>query len=157
MLERAGSAVDRGAEALAAAIFGLIVCIALIQVFCRYVINYSLSWSEEAQIFGHIWIVFLGIPIAYRRGAHLYIETFCDKLPPGPRSVFNLVLELTWLAFALSLMVLGWLVARVAHLQESPGLEVPMSYPYSGMVLGGAYLFFVAVRRILARSWRVGA
>jgi len=54
-------------------------------------------------------------------------------------------------------MVLGWMVARVAHLQESPGLEVPMSYPYSGMVHGGAYLFFVAVRRILTRSWRVAA
>src|SRR6266850_1894956 len=96
---RAGSAVDRCAEALAAAIFGLIVCIALIQVFCRYVINYSLSWSEEAQIFGHIWIVFLGIPIAYRRGAHLYIETFCDKLPPGPRSVFNLLLAIALVGY----------------------------------------------------------
>jgi TRAP-type C4-dicarboxylate transport system permease small subunit len=157
MLGRALGAIDRGAEALTAAIFGVIVCVALVQVFCRYAINYSLSWSEEAQIFGHIWIVFLGIPIAYRRGAHLYIETFCDMLPPGPRSLFNLLLEFTWLAFAVSLIVLGWQVARVAHLQESPGLEVPMSYPYAGMVLGGAYLLFVAVRRIGARAWKVAA
>jgi TRAP-type C4-dicarboxylate transport system permease small subunit len=155
MLARALGAIDRGAEGLAAAIFGLIVCIALFQVFSRYALNYSLSWSEEAQIFGHIWIVFLGIPIAYRRGAHLYIETFCDKLPPGPRSIFNLVLELMWFAFALSLMILGWKVARIAHLQDSPGLEIPMSYPYSGMVIGGAYLLLVAARRIGGRAWRV--
>lgn len=155
MLKRAFGAIDRGAEALAAAIFGLIVCIALFQVFSRYALNYSLSWSEEAQIFGHIWIVFLGIPIAYRRGAHLYIETFCDMLPPGPRSLFNLLVELMWFAFALSLMILGWKVAQVAHLQGSPGLEVPMSYPYFGMVIGGAYLLFVAVRRIGGRAWRM--
>lgn len=155
MLDRAFGAVDRAVEWLAAAIFGVITCIALLQIVSRYLFNYSLSWSEEAQIFGHIWIVFLGIPIAYRRGAHLYIETFCDKLASGPRTVFNLAVELLWLAFAVSLVVLGWQVARIAHLQDSPGLEVPMSYPYSGMVLGGAYLLLVAARRIGGGVWRV--
>ena len=103
----------------------------------------------------HIWIVFIGIPVAYRRGAHLYIETFCDLLPRGPRAAFNLLIELTWAAFAVSLMVLGFMVARVAHLQSSPGLDWPMSYPYAGMVVGGAYLLLVALRRIGGGSWRV--
>ncbi len=155
--QRAFGAIDRGVEGLCAAIFGVITVIALFQIFSRYALNRSLSWSEEAQIFGHIWIVFLGIPIAYRRGAHLYIETFCDMLPALPRSIFNLAIELTWLAFAVSLMWLGWMVARVAHLQGSPGLEVPMSYPYAGMVLGGAYLLFIALRRIAGGVWRVRA
>ena len=147
-------AIDRGAELLVAAVFAVIVCIALLQVFHRFALNSSLSWSEEAQIFGHIWIVFIGIPVAYRRGAHLYIETLCDLLPRGPRAVFNLALELTWAAFAVSLMVLGYMVARVAHLQSSPGLDWPMSYPYGGMVIGGAYLFLVAARRIANGAWR---
>lgn len=156
-MQRALDALDRAVEALVAAIFGLIVCIALLQVFHRFALNSSLSWSEELQIFGHIWIVFLGIPIAYRRGAHLYIETFCDMLPVRPRAAFNLIVELTWAAFAVSLMVLGWMVARVASLQESPGLEVPMSWPYSGMVIGGAYLLIVALRRIGGGAWRPAA
>ena len=150
-MKRAVAAIDRGAELLVAAVFAVIVCIALLQVFHRFALNSSLSWSEEAQIFGHIWIVFLGIPIAYRRGAHLFIETFCDKLPTRSRAVFDLAVELMWAAFAASLMVLGWMVARIAHLQESPGLEVPMSYPYAGMVVGGAYLLLVAARRIGGR------
>jgi len=153
-MRRTLAAIDRGAELLVAAVFAVIVCIALLQVFHRFALNSSLSWSEEAQIFGHIWIVFLGIPIAYRRGAHLFIETFCDKLPPRSRAVFDLAVELMWAAFAVSLMVLGWMVARIAHLQESPGLEVPMSYPYAGMVVGGAYLLLVAARRIGGRTWR---
>ncbi len=152
-MHRALDRLDRGAEWLVAAVFAVIVCIALLQVFNRFALNASLSWSEEAQIFGHIWIVFLGIPIAYRRGAHLYIETFCNMLPRRPRAAFNLVVELTWLAFAISLMVLGFMVARVAHLQSSPGLEVPMSYPYAGMVVGGAYLLLVAMRRIGSGAW----
>jgi TRAP-type transport system small permease protein len=153
-MQRVFDAIDRGVELLVAAVFGVIVVIALLQVFHRFALNSSLSWSEEAQIFGHIWIVFLGIPIAYRRGAHLYIETFCDMLPRRPRALFNLAVELTWAAFALSLMVLGSMVARIAHLQSSPGLEVPMSYPYAGMVVGGAYLMLVALRRLGGGAWR---
>ncbi len=156
-MQRVFDAIDRGVELLVAAVFGVIVVIALLQVFHRFALNSSLSWSEEAQIFGHIWIVFLGIPIAYRRGAHLYIETFCDMLPRRPRALFNLAVELTWAAFALSLMVLGSMVARIAHLQSSPGLEVPMSYPYAGMVVGGAYLMLVALRRIVGGAWQPGA
>ncbi len=156
-MRRLLDAIDRAAEALVVAIFGLILCIALMQVFHRFALNSSLSWSEEAQIFGHIWIVFLGIPVAYRRGAHLYIETFCDMLPRAPRAVFNLLIEITWAAFALSMMILGTMVARVAHLQSSPGLELPMSFPYAGMVVGGAYLFIVAARRIASGGWRVAA
>ena len=147
-------AIDRAVDWTVAAVFAVIVGIALLQVFHRFALNSSLSWSEEAQIFGHIWIVFLGIPIAYRRGAHLYIETFCDQLPRGPRAIFNLLIEMLWAAFAVSLMVLGFMVARVAHLQSSPGLDVPMSYPYAGMVVGGAYLMLVALRRLVGGAWR---
>lgn len=154
-MKRTLDAIDRGAEALVVAVFAVIVVVALLQVFHRFALNSSLSWSEELQIFGHIWIVFLGIPIAYRRGAHLYIETFCDKLPARGRAVFNLLVELTWAAFALSLMVLGAMVARIAHLQSSPGLELPMSYPYGGMVVGGAYLMLVALRRLAGGAWKV--
>lgn len=144
--------IDCGVEYLVAAIFGVMVVIGLMQVFHRFALNSSLSWSEEAQIFGHITIVFLGIPIAYRRGAHMYMETFRDKYPPKLGAAFDLLVELIWAAFAVSLMVLGFQVSRVAALQESPGLEIPMSYPYYGMVMGGGYLFLVALRRIFLKQ-----
>ena len=136
-----------------AAFLAAILLVALIQVGNRFVINSSLSWSEEAQIFGHIWIVFLGIPIALRRGSHLYIETFCDMLPTRARFVFDLCIELLWGAFGVSMAVLGWKVAEVAHMQESPGLEIPMSWPYGAMVVGGAYLTLVATRRLVSMIW----
>jgi TRAP-type C4-dicarboxylate transport system permease small subunit len=151
------AAVDRCVEYLAGAILAVILVVGLLQVFNRYVLNISLSWSEELQIFGHVWIAFLGIPIAYRRNSHLYIETFCDKFPPPLHSAFNLMVELIWGAFALALIILGWQVAQVAHLQESPGLEIPMSYPYYGLVIGGIYTLFVTLRRVFGGTWRVAS
>ena len=147
-MKRLSAGIDCGVEYLVAAIFAVMVAIGLMQVFHRFALNSSLSWSEEAQIFGHITIVFLGIPIAYRRGAHMYVETLRDKYPARVGAAFDLLVELMWGGFAVSLMVLGYQVSRVAALQGSPGLEIPMSYPYYGMVLGGTYLLFVVLQRV---------
>lgn len=154
-MRRGLAAVDRGVELFVAAILAAMVAVGAWQVVSRFALNTSLSWSEEAQVFGHIWIVFLGIPVAYRRGAHLFIETFRDKYPRRVRAAFDLAVELLWAAFAVSLIVLGWQVARVAALQESPGLEVPMSWPYASMVAGGAYLLLLAAQRIVQWAGRL--
>ncbi len=100
------------------------------------------------QIFGHIWLVFLAIPIAYRRGAHLYIETFCDLLPRWPRTAFNLLIELTWAGVRGVADGAGLRWSRASRTAGSPGLEMPMSYPYYGMVVGGVYLLWWPLRRI---------
>jgi TRAP-type C4-dicarboxylate transport system permease small subunit len=140
--------IDRGVEYGVAAIFAAMCAVGLLQVFNRFVLNRSLSWSEEFQIFCHVWIVFLAIAIAYRRGAHLAVESFSSMLPPRARRVFDFLIELLWIWFAVALAWLSWRVSEVAKLQSSPGLELPMNYVYYSMVVGGAYLFFVVVRRI---------
>ena len=144
--------IDRGVEGAVALIFAAMCLVGLLQVFNRFVINKSLSWSEEFQIFCHVWIVFLAIPIAYRRGAHLSVESFSSMLPPRARKVFDVVIELLWLWFAVALAWLSWKVSEVAKLQESPGLEIPMSYPYYGMVAGGVYLLFVVFRKLFLKE-----
>ena len=141
--------IDRGVEYAVAAIFAAMCLVGLLQVFNRFVLNKSLSWSEEFQIYSHVWIVFLAIAIAYRRGAHLSVESFSSMLPPQARRVFDLLVELLWVWFAVALAYLSWRVSEVAKLQLSPGLEIPMSYPYYAMVVGGAYLLLVVLRRML--------
>src|SRR5882672_10617334 len=140
--------IDRGVEYLVAAIFAAMCLVGLLQVFNRFFLNKSLSWSEEFQIFCHVWIVFLAIPIAYRRGAHLAVESIKSFLPAKAVRVFDFVIELMWIWFAVALAYLSWRVSEVAKLQISPGLEIPMNYPYYGMVVGGGYLLLVVLRRI---------
>ena len=143
--------IDRGVEVAVAVIFAAMCAVGLLQVFNRFVLNRSLSWSEEFQIFAHVWIVFLAIPIAYRRGAHLAVESFSGMLAPRARRVFDFFVELLWIWFALALAWLAWRVSEVAKLQSSPGLDLPMNYVYYSMVVGGSYLFLVVLRKIFAR------
>lgn len=143
--------VDRGVEYAVAAIFAAMCAVGLLQVFNRFVLNRSLSWSEEFQIYCHVWIVFLAIPIAYRHGAHMSVEAFRSRLPRPLARLFDFTIEILWIWFAVALAWLAWRVSEVAKLQSSPGLDLPMNWVYYSMVVGGAYLLLVVLRRILAR------
>jgi TRAP-type C4-dicarboxylate transport system permease small subunit len=150
-LKRVFASVDRGVEAGVAVIFAAMCLVGLLQVFNRFVLNKSLSWSEEFQIFCHVWIVFLAIPVAYRRGAHLAVDAIKMKFGRRAQKGFDLFIELLWIWFAVSLAWLSWRVAQVAKLQNSPGLDMPMSWVYYGMVAGSVYLLFVVLRRLFSR------
>ena len=150
-MKRVWGWIDRGVELGVAAIFAAMCAVGLLQVFNRFVLNRSLSWSEEFQIFCHVWIVFLAIPVAYRRGAHLAVDAIKMKFGRRAQKGFDLFIELLWIWFAVSLAWLSWRVAQVAKLQNSPGLDMPMSWVYYGMVAGSVYLLFVVLRRLFSR------
>ncbi len=62
----------------------LVLAIAVIVaagVFYRYVLNDSLSWSEELAKYALLWLVFLGSPIALRLGGHPNIEIVISRFP----------------------------------------------------------------------------
>jgi TRAP-type C4-dicarboxylate transport system permease small subunit len=62
----------------------MVIAIAVIVaagVFFRYVLNDSLSWSEELAKYAMLWLVFLGAPIALRLGVHPNIELVVNRFP----------------------------------------------------------------------------
>ena len=142
------AAIDRAIELIVAAIFAGMVLIGSWQVFSRFVLNMTPSWSEEIQIFGHIWLVFLAIPIAYRRGAHITVEAIRRVLAPWMNRALDLINELLWIGFAVATAYYSYRVSLVTGNSVSPGLEIPMSYPYYGMILGSSYLLLVVIRRL---------
>jgi TRAP-type C4-dicarboxylate transport system permease small subunit len=146
------AAIDRFIELAVAAIFAGMVAIGAWQVFSRFVLNYTPSWSEEVQIFGHIWLVFLAIPIAYRRGAHITVEAIRRIMQPWMVRALDWTSELLWIGFAVATAYYSYRVSLVTRNSVSPGLEIPMSYPYYGMILGSAYLLLVVLRRLAGEA-----
>src|SRR5262245_21642205 len=142
------AAIDRSIELFVAAIFAAMVMIGSWQVFSRFVLNSTPSWSEEVQIFGHIWLVFLAIPIAYRRGAHITVEAIRRMISPWLSKALDLLIESLWIGFAVATAYYSYRVSLITQNSVSPGLEIPMSYPYYGMILGSAYLLLVVIRRL---------
>jgi len=149
-MARAFRMVDRSVEFGLFLIFLVFTLAGGLQVFNRFVLGLPLSWTEEFQKFGHIWMVMLAVPVAYRRGAHLGMDMLLRLLPGRIQRGVGLLTELLWLVLALAIGRYTLVIMGVARTQESPGLGLPMHWVYSGLVLGSIYMAFVALRRLAA-------
>jgi len=150
-LESRLDALDRVVERLVAALVVAMVAAGFLQVANRFVLNVSLSWSEELQRYLNIWIVFLAVPIGYRRGAHLGMNMLFERLPLPARRSLALLQEALWLVFALAIAWFATRIMEVAQNQTSSSLGVTMDKIYLAQVVGGIYLAIVALRRLLTR------
>ncbi len=148
LIQRLNASLDRLIEGLIAVLFGAMVLVGGLQVFNRFVINQSLSWGEEFQRYAHIWVVFLAIPVAYNRGAHIGMQVLFNKLPGRLQKVCSILFDLIWLLLAAAIVRYTLDLVRIAQNQISAGLGIAMSWIYAGQLVGGFYLFVVAVRRL---------
>jgi TRAP-type transport system small permease protein len=152
VLQTINRGIDRAAEWTVSILFIGLVLTGGAQVFCRFVLNYPLPWSEEVQIFGHIWIVFLTIPIAYNRGSHIMMNILFERMPAPMQRAIAIAVDIMWLWIGVSIAFFSTRLVRVAVFQLSPALEIPMSYIYMGLVIGGAYLTLVALRKLVIHA-----
>lgn len=115
-------------------------------VFFRYVLNDSLSWSEELARYGLVCMTFIGTSTAIRRRTHVRVDVIDLTLRDHPRRLLRLVMDL------LCLLFLGYLCWRTAQLMEflensrSPAMQIPVNWVYGTMLAGIA---LAAVRQIV--------
>lgn len=151
---------DRAGEALIVLLFAAIVVVGGLQVLCRYGFNASLSWSEELQRYGLIWMVFLALVAGYRRGAHIGMNLILGKLPRVVQQVTGWGIDLLWLALGFAMVFFtaayksaaGMTFLKSVGRQSSAGMGLRMDIVYACIVVGGAYLVLAALHNLLRRA-----
>ena len=134
-----------GALALLAAMTAII----LLQVFCRYVLNNPLSWPEEAARFMMVWMTFLVIPLAYREGLVVRMETLVDTLPARPRHVLELALHLLIVGTAVTFFrEAAWMVER-GSLMTASALGIDMRIVFAVLPFSFVLVCIVGLEKIV--------
>jgi C4-dicarboxylate transporter DctQ subunit len=126
----------------------------LVQVFFRYVVDQSISWSEEAARYMMIWMGSLGAVVALRQGRHIGVRVLVERLPKKSYEAF--VLPLVQLIIGGFLCILFWQGLELAvlnHDQLSPALELPMCFPYAAVPIGALLMLIDLFADVLERRW----
>lgn len=143
--------VNRTIEALLVIIFGLLVLDVLWQVFSRYLIGRSSSFTEEFARFALIWLAILGAAYLNGQRGHLAIDFWMKKLPLARQRRRKVVIEIMMLAFAFVIMVIGGgnLVYLTLSLgQKSSALNVPLGLVYAIVPFSGLLIIFYSIYHI---------
>ncbi|MEN8777797.1 MAG: TRAP transporter small permease subunit, partial [Glaciecola sp.] len=84
-----------------------IVLIVSLQVFTRFVLQSSSSFTEELARFLLIWIGLFGAAYGYQMNAHLGLDIITNKLQGNFKKVIAAISHLFVLMFAIWVMVIG--------------------------------------------------
>jgi len=142
---RLADALAVAVESVAASMLVATVVIALLQVFCRYILNSALSWPEEAAKFAFAWIVFLGAAIITRRGEHIVIDILPRSLGPQGLRIHALAVRIISVAVATFLAVYGFDLVQKSTF-TSPALQWDYTYLYLAITVGAVFsLIFLAL------------
>jgi TRAP-type C4-dicarboxylate transport system permease small subunit len=125
----------------------------LVQITMRGVFNVPLAGAEELAKYFLICLTFLAASYVTREGGQIRMEEFQFLLPPKPRWVLQLVIELS------GVLVFGVLfVASVVTVSRNlnsvtPVLEIPFLVFFAPLVLG-SLLLVVETLAMLVHTWR---
>lgn len=120
-----------GLMLLAAAVLGMT------QVIMRFVLEQPSEWSEVLVRFSLIWMVFMGIPAAFRLGSMVSVDLMHRKSSPAFRRVLDFMIMTGSLVLLGFIAWYGWDYAQRGRVQTIIGLEsFSMFWAYLALPVG---------------------
>ena len=114
---------------------GILLVMAL-GVFFRYVLNDSLSWTEEIARYGLVYITYLGCATGIRRRSHIRIDLIERVLPARLERPLAILVDLLTFAFLAIMLVLTWRIIDILWASRSTAVQIPMGWVYGALLLG---------------------
>ncbi len=128
--------------------FAMLVAIS-IQVTCRYLLNFSPTWTEEVARYLMIWLCFFGAPLAVGIGGHVGIQYFMLKVPSELRKAVRIITMISIIVLLLIIVKKGYDLNLLIWVQVSPALRISMGYVYLAVPVGCILMVIEFVYAIL--------
>lgn len=124
----------------ACAMLALAAGLGMFQIVTRFIIERPAEWTEVLIRFSLIWMVFLGMPMAFRHGAMVSVDVLYRWSGRRMRRVLDWVVAAASLTLIAVIVIVGWDYAQRGRVQTVIGLEdVSMFWAYLALPLGGLF------------------
>lgn len=145
-------------EALCVFLFAMMGIIMFVNVISRYLLKYSLAFTEELVVSFFVWVTLLGTAIAFRQGSHLSFNFITERLPA------KLQKGLLWLGALLGALLFALLIYFSIHQIKdeivlritSSGIGVPQWWYSIGMPIWSLLVILRIFQGAFLASKRMG-
>ena len=137
VLRAVDTAMARLERGVAVGLLAVTVALVILQVFFRYVLNSSLSWSEEAARYLFIWSAVLGFSSSVHARRLFSFDMVARRLDARGRAVCTVLFVIAAAGFLWALVVSGGALVAGTVTQSSPAMNLPMAVPYAALPVGG--------------------
>ena len=146
--------IERWTTSIALALACLMLVIAstlgMFQIVTRFVLEQPAEWTEVIIRFSLIWMVFLGIPMAFRQGAMISVDALYRAVPTHIKRVLDLIVALAALVLMTIILWWGYDYAVRGSVQSMAGLEtLSMFWAYIALPVGAVFSIIAIVANYL--------
>ncbi|MBC6717462.1 MAG: TRAP transporter small permease [Aurantimonas coralicida] len=121
------------------------------QVFARYVLNDSPSWTESTSVQLMGWFIFLGASVGIHEGYHLGFDVLVYVVPDNGKKALRTISDLAVLGFSLAMMVYGTELMAGTWNTTIPTLGLPGGTTFMPLIVGAVLSILFTANRILRR------
>ena len=125
--------IYKGVLFVSSTMFITMVSLGILQVFCRYALKISLSFTEELGRFLFIWVTFLGTVLALKKNKHVNMELLVLQFPKKLQEIIKyLVFAVTMGTYGV-LIYSGLFIVGKTMKQTSAAMNMPMGIVYAAV------------------------
>jgi TRAP-type C4-dicarboxylate transport system permease small subunit len=117
------------------------------QVFGRFVLNDSPSWSEALALLLMGWFVLVGSAVGIRNRDHLGFSFLQDAAPAPVRASMQLANFVLMAGFGAMMAWYGATLVYATWSGKMPGIALPQGVDYIPLVLGGVLVFVFSLEK----------
>ncbi|AST95365.1 TRAP transporter small permease [Shouchella clausii] len=150
MIEKINGGLGKIIIFLSSVMFGLMVLVAIWQVFSRYVLNAPSTFSEEFLRYSLIWVTMIGGAYAFHLKKHIAIEMLVNRFSDATQKRVRQLVQLFLIAFALLVMVYGGIqLVSLTMSQQTVSLGIPMGFVYLSLPISGLLITWFCLTELL--------
>ncbi len=120
----------------------------ILQVFCRYALGASLSWSEELSRYIMIWAAMLGAVALLSDADFVSFRWLVNLLGQRANRVVSVFMTLVSISFLALVTYVGGGLALYDMAQLSPALYLPIGWVYAALPVGALLMALRLVWRL---------
>ncbi|MFZ4710564.1 MAG: TRAP transporter small permease [Zwartia sp.] len=110
------------------------------QVVMRFILEIPAEWTEVLIRFSLVWMVFMGIPYAFRVGAMVSVDVLYRWVGARGKRIFDFVTSVAALILVAVIIWWGWDYSMRGRVQTVIGLEeISMFWAYLALPVGGIF------------------
>lgn len=136
--------------AVLALLLGAMVVVLAWQVISRYLLSAPSVSSEEILRMSVVWLSLLGAAYSCGKGTHMSITMLRDMVPVPAQRFLDLLVPLSFIIFALGVMIPGGLHAmQIASGQTTAVIRLPMAWIYAALPTSGALIACYSILNLI--------
>lgn len=144
--------IDKLLRALLVIIMTSMSLVVAANVFCRFLLNFSLYWADETAQILLVWLTFLGAALAVREKSHYVLNFLLEKLSGKTRRIFTMLQQVLSITTIVILLYYSAIVTWQIRDWVMPATEISRALVYVACPIGCMLMLYYSIKIVYTKD-----